>query len=298
MSFLNYLWKGGVTLKKSEMVLIVLLFFITLFSLFFSRILTEGEATNLYGQVIPFFGRGVYHKESFFKGPIFLGTDAVVVLLIAVFVVLKMMVKDTLKQDIITLGFMTVFAYYSASLAFGTVMNPLFLAYIATLALSLYHVLRFLFTYDFASFKSVLETSMLPKGLAFYTGLVGLSVLVWLFDIFPVILNQVPSDVRGMSHTEATYVLDLAFVLPSCLYASIMMKKKPHISLILAFMAHALLMAVGLIVIGQTVMQAMFKVHVSVQEMVVFVFSFTLLSVGSFYYAFKSYAILTKRKEE
>ena len=264
----------------------VLLLFISGAGVFYSAIRLEGTVHNVYGDSVRLFGRGIYAYESQFKGPIFVGTDVVILVLVVVFLVLMSTAASSQVRASLRIGFYTVFLYYTASLSLGTMMNPLFIVYAAACGVLFYRLIFDLAAFDYAPSEQALMERNLPKGLPVFLVVMGLSTFVWFFEIVTLATEGRPSHLIGMQSTEPTYLFDLAVIAPACFIAAYMVKKKQAKGLILAVMMCLLMASIGLIVTSQTITQRMFGVEITLFEMLVFVVTFMVLSTVAFVYLF------------
>jgi len=241
-------------------------------------------AQNVYGDSVQLFGRGIYAYESAFKGPILVGTDLVLFVLAFVFIWQRYVIKNQMINKLIKIGMLTVFLYYVTSLAFGTMMNRLFIVYILGFGLISFKLIFELINLDYPNLEVQLEKINLPKGMRVFLIIMGLSVSVWLSEIIILMVNNRPSELIGMHATEPTYIMDLAIILPTCFTAAYLLKSKKAFGSVLAIMMLTLLSAIGLIVISQNMMQVYFGIEISLSELIVFVLSFVVLSsVAAFY---------------
>ena len=263
---------------------------------FYSKIRFEGTAMNVYGDQVTLFGRGIYAYESLFQGPIFIGTDVVVLVLIIVFLVLMNNMKNEHGKNGLRIGFYTVFLYYSASLSLGTMMNPLFMVYVTAFGALSYRLISGLVKFDYSPSERAVREKRLPKGLSVFLVVLGLSTLVWFFEIITLVFEGRPSHLIGMKSTEPTYVFDLAIVAPACFLAAHMLRKQKAMGVILAIMMCLLMASIGLIVTSQTITQRLFGVEISLFEMLVFVVSFMVLSTIAFFYLLRSFKALQDGK--
>lgn len=276
--------------KYLDLILIIVVLLVSGVGIFYTKVHTTGTAINIYGDVVTFFGRGIYARESLFKGPIYVGTDLVLFLIASSYGVL-LYLKEQKKLNIIKLGYYTIFTYYSASLAFGTIMNEMFLVYICLFSLSMFMLICALIKVDFTKIEKTLKIKNISRGHFVFLIIAGLSVSVWLFEIFGVIINGRPSEIIGMMSTEPTFVIDLAVVLPSCFASAMLLKKRKAFGVILSLMMMSLLAAVGLIVTSQTLFQIYFGIEISLSEAITYVFMFVVLSFFSLFFMKKSYDI-------
>lgn len=276
-------------IKWIELIMILLILTMSGIGIFYSKILITGTSTNIYGDVVEFFGRGIYARESMFKGPIFVGTDLVIFAIAISFLIFLIVSKNQESKKIIQIGYYTVFSYYAASVAFSTMMNEMLLVYIAAFGLSLFLLISSILKLDLSLITKNMENQKISKIHLVFLIISGLSVSVWLFEIFEVIFHGRPSEIIGMMSTEPTFVIDLAIVLPTCIMSMILLKKKQGLGAVLSLMMMSLLSAVGLIVISQTLVQNYFGIEISLFEMIVYVVVFVILAIFSIYFAKKSY---------
>ena len=261
---------------------------------FYHTLRFDKVAENVYGDAVPLFGRGIYAFESAFQGPIFVGTDIVMLCLAVVFVILRWRIRHRMLNDLIHIGFLTIFLYYSASLAFSTMMNPLFIVYMATFALVLFHLIHQLLGFNTEPLEVLLKQHKLPKGLRPFLIIMALSVSVWLLEIGVLMVDGRPSTLIGMKTTEPTYIFDLALIAPTCFLAAIGLKKHRPFSLVLATMMLSLLAAIGSIVIAQNLTQSYFGITIEPIELILFVLIFTVLSGVAIYYLVRLYHSILK----
>jgi hypothetical protein len=127
--------------KNKDMILHTITFAIIILSIITSATgvfyKTGGKAFNFvnqYGDKVKIYGNGLYAHDSYFKAPIFRGTDftilfiAIPVLIVALILDVK---KKKLKNRLFLMSVISLFTYYSTSIAFGVTYNILFLVYIA-----------------------------------------------------------------------------------------------------------------------------------------------------------------------
>lgn len=255
---------------------------------FYRTIRFEKVVENVYGDAITLFGRGIYAYESAFQGPIFVGTDLMMLGFVPLFLLLRWRIRHTILNDVLHIGFLTVFLYYSASLAFSTMMNPLFIVYMATFGLSLFYLIDRLLNVNTQSLKTLVNEHQ-PKGLRVFLLIMALSVSVWLLEIVNLMVEGRPSELIGMKATEPTFIFDLAAIAPTCVLAFVGLKKQRPFSLILAMMMLTLLAAIGTIVIVQNLSQSYFGITIEPIELILFVLMFTALSGVAIYYLIRLY---------
>lgn len=96
------------------------------------------NAINQYGENIKMWGAGIYAHDSYFKAPIFIGSDFTILIFVipmATLTFIKVRKTQSVELFIRSFGVLCLLLYYSASLAFGVTYNYLHLAYISLFGL-------------------------------------------------------------------------------------------------------------------------------------------------------------------
>lgn len=170
-------------------------------------------------------GSGIYNHDSYFKAPIFIGSDMTILLLVIplTLVALYKEVKyRTLKSKLVLTSMNSIILYYGASLAFGVTFNSLFILYTLLFGLSFFTMIYLISEIDREELGNRSKQLELSLGLKIYLFLSGLSLFVaWLPDIIPTYFTGHSLSLIEVYTTEITYILDMAIVSPIifiCLY--------------------------------------------------------------------------------
>ncbi|WP_242851382.1 hypothetical protein [Clostridium sp. DMHC 10] len=180
---------------------------------------TSGKAFNFvnqYGNTVKMYGNGLYARDSLFKAATARGTDftilcvAIPMLIIALILDAK---KKTLKNRLFLTGIISVFMYYSASIAFGITYNILDLVYIALFSSSLFGLIVSITSIHM---KDILIVKSLPyKGIYIFLALSGAALIAaWLPDIITSLIAKSSLSLIEVYTTEITYVLDIGILAP------------------------------------------------------------------------------------
>lgn len=283
-----------------NMLIVISIFTMSTIGVLYSTVLFDLTAENVYGDVVALFGRGIYAYESAFKGPIFIGTDLVMFFLLIIAIASYYLITNQNVKKLVYIGFLTVFLYYVASLAFGTMMNRLFPLYIIAFGLIFFQLVNVLAKYDHKQLEQIFQIEKLPKGIIVFLIIMGLSVSVWLSEIAMLVISNKPSELIGMQSTEPTYIIDLALIAPTCFIAAFQLKHKRAFGVVLSIMMLSLLGAIGLTVIVQNMTQAYFGIEIELYQMIAFVLIFVVLSVVALIYLlklFKRVSLIEKLSE-
>lgn len=153
------------------------------------------NVVNQYGETIKMWGAGIYAHDSYFKAPIFIGSDVTIlvfIILMAMLAFIRARKIQSIEYCIRSFGVLCLLLYYSASMAFGVTYNYLHLAYIALFGLCFFCVwvmLIKLHTLEVQRGKVCLYP--FTKGMKIFLILSGISLfVVWFPDIIASIVNQ------------------------------------------------------------------------------------------------------------
>lgn len=170
-------------------------------------------------------------------------------LLIILYFLIK---KGSTKAILLWLGVLMYIAYSYALYSFFMHFGPWFLLYIAILGISFYSLIG-----------SIIGLSKQPngilkfkgKGAAFYLLINGaLFICLWLLEIIPAIFNgqALPSAASIGFWINPVHVLDLAFILPLMIIASISLFKKGSTGFLLAIPTITFAAIMGIAIISMT----------------------------------------------
>lgn len=270
-----------------QVVIIVLTVFITIFGICSFQTNCSYNVLNQYGETIKLWGAGVYAHDSYFKAPIFIGSDftiLIVVVPLMIFGLFRRKRKSNIDLYINRFAEMSLLLYYAASIAFGVTYNYLCLAYIALFGFSFYYVC-FLFgkLYNIQYTKSDVCTYQVTKGMKVYLIVAGLSLFVaWLPDIISSFVNHTTLELIEVYTTEITYVLDMGIISPLMFVTFYMLKKNKFIGYVLLRMILRVCMGIGILLPMQTVFQLMAGITIPLPALITKVFIFVLLAFFSF----------------
>lgn len=232
----------------------------------------RGDTTTINGQ-------GLYFYDTYFKAPIFRGTDAV-----TLFVLLPLLIfaifyyrRGTLRGQVLLAAALTFFLYNSISVAFGVAYNPLILVYTIYFSASLFAFILALTSIDLSKLAASIAPSVPTRGIAILMMFSSLSVLVWLMDIFTALSRGGAPENLGIYTTEITYPLDLGVIPPVALLTAFLLLRRRPLGYLLAPVMLVLLASVGVVVIGQTIFQALAGITLNPGQLIGYVGTFVIL---------------------
>ncbi len=237
--------------------------------------------TTLRGSEVEIYGSGLYRYDAAFRAPIFRGTDAVTLLICVPALVITTLWtrRGSLRGRLLLTGLLSYFLYYSASLAFGVAFNQLILVYIASFSVSLFAFVSAFSTFSLEEVANFTSARFPRRAVSIFLFVAGASLIVWLIDIVSALANgRIPPHIEPYT-TEVTYVIDLAIILPGAIIAGVLNWKRSGQGTLLAVVFLTLNMLIGLVVIGQSILQAAEGIRLSPAEFGAYVVPFVLLSL-------------------
>lgn len=236
--------------------------------------------TTVHGQEIEMYGQGLYSNDTFFKAPILRGTDAVILLLAVPLLLsaVSLFSQGSMRGHLFLVSLLGCFLYYSTSLVFGVTYNELFLIYVFLFSASLFAFIIGIKTLDKEKLASCIRSDFPHRGTACFLAISGFSLFVWLIDIIGSMVTGHVPDALASYTTEVTYVLDLGIIAPVAFAASYSVFRRVPAGYLLSAIMLLLCSLIGVIVIAQTIAQAMAGITLNIVQAVAFVGVFVLLS--------------------
>ena len=238
--------------------------------------------TSLRGLVVPIYGQGLYHFDTWLIGAGTRGTDATTLVIDIPLLVLAVLLyrRGSLRGMILLAGVLAYFLYYYASLALGNAYNPLFLVYIALVSASLYAFLLTLGSIDLAALPAHFSPGLPRRGIAAYLIAVGLLLLfAWLPPLVTALVqNQAPAAVASYT-TVITFVLDLAIIVPAVFVAALLLLRRAQMGYLLASLLLVLSLTIGVSLMAQGAAQLLAGVPLTAGEILQFMAPFAFLTL-------------------
>ena len=125
-------------MKLSKVDYIIIIIILTLFVITITGInsfdtTNSYEIINQYRDTVKIWGSGIYSHDSYFKAPIFIATDYVVLFILIPLMIIALIVeirKRIVKTKLFLASIIATTLYYSTSIVFGATYNKLHLIYI------------------------------------------------------------------------------------------------------------------------------------------------------------------------
>jgi hypothetical protein len=215
---------------------------------------------TLHGQTVDMFGHGLYQNDSLFTGAAFRGTDVVTLLISLPLLLLSYWQyrRGARNGRILMTGVLFYFLYNGASMAFAATFNPLFLVYTALFSASLFAVIVALATGDAPALARRVRLGFPRRGMAIFMFVVGLAMLfIWLSELIGPLQTGEAPELLGPYTTMFTHGFDLAVITPAVVMAGVFLWQRRPLGYLLAAPLLILCTLIGLVVIGQTISQAL-----------------------------------------
>mgnify|MGYP000605789262 CR=1 FL=1 len=203
----------------------------------------------------------------------FFATQDVVTLLLSIpllFVGLRMARKGSLRGQLLLVGGLGYMLYTYTSYAFGLAYNEFFLLYVALFALVLFTFILALAGLDVALVARKVSDQMPRRGIVlFLAGIAAFLTLAWLERIISAWLAGQPPYGLEANTTLTIQVLDLGFVVPVTVLASVLLWRKQAWGYTLAAILLIKALTMGAALIAMVVAEYLAGVDMSLVESLV-----------------------------
>ena len=240
--------------KIPELIIILLLIIVSLCGILSLDFSNAWSYINQYGDEVKLFGSGIYKDDSYFKAPIFIGSDlCVLFFLVPLFVisVIKDLRASTAKTQLRLVSIEAISLYYAVSLCIGVKYNRIFVLYVILFSLLFFTLIKRM--RDLSANNYSYEMKKSDAAFLIFSG-VSLCV-AWWPDIIPTILNGTSLSLIENYTTEPTYVLDLGIISPLCFIALFLLRKKDSFGLVLYAILLQSIIVVAVMMITQSAVQ-------------------------------------------
>lgn len=247
-------------MNKNIHIIGLLIVFLTLITTFFG-LFNFGEAnprifTNIYGDSVSIYGKGLYKNDAAFFAPIFKGTDFTILILCIPLMFIAVLYDKKRRSrfsGMLLTAMLAFFLYYGASISFGNSYNALFLVYMALFSLSLVGFIWAMMDVN-RRFSDNFTPIKLTAGLKVFLILGGISLFVaWLPDIIQsYFTGKFPLTVY---HTPITHVLDMAIISPAIFICFYLLKKKCFLGIQILVVMLVCILLISIMLPIQTIFQ-------------------------------------------
>ncbi len=279
------------TLHILTIMIILLSIVVTVTGVFYSTNGKPYDFVNQYGDIVKMYGNGIYAHDSYFKAPIFRGTDFTMLFLstpLLIFTLIFDLKRNTLKSKMLLASVISVFTYYSASIAFGVTYNNLLLAYIGLFSLSFFGLVVAFLSIDLKKITENLSSQISSKGIYIFLIITGISLFIaWLPDIISAVMAGRSLSLIEVYTTEITYVLDMGIISPVAFISLYLLKKRNGLGLVLLQMLLILCIIIGIMLPVQSIFQVSAGIEIPMPALITKVAIFSLMSIFALFFEIK-----------
>ncbi|NFS29195.1 hypothetical protein FDF12_11290 [Clostridium botulinum] len=273
--------------------IIILLTAITIVGLYSFRTDESYIITNQYGDSVKIFGNGIYAHDSYFKAPIFIGSDCTMLFLVVPMTIVALIgeiKRRTIKSKLLLTTVTATVLYYSTSIAFGVTYNALHLVYIALFSSSLFAFIILVKSIREDELRKIQKWILPSNGLSVFLVLSGISLFVaWLPDIITSLINGKSLSLIEVYTTEITYVIDMGVISPLIFICLFLLKKKEGLGYILLAIILKICKIIEIMIPIQTLFQTMAGIEIPVPVLITKVGIFVVLAIFAAYFNIKFY---------
>jgi len=276
--------------KFEILIIVIILLLIIIATVGFISFHTDNSyfVKNQYGDDVRIFGAGIYSHDSYFRAPIFIGSDATMLFLTVPLLVIALVVEiknRTEKAKLFLNALLGMVLYYSASIAFGVTYNSLLLAYIALFGTSLFALIISMKKIDIDVLRRLHGKPLPMKGITVFLVVTGLALFIaWVPDIIASLISAKPLALIEVYTTEVTYVIDMGIISPLMFICLNLLKKEDEFGRVLLSMLLMICLIMGVMLPVQTVYQMLAGIELPIQAIVSKVGIFVLLAAFAAYF--------------
>lgn len=277
--------------KVLNILIILLLLIITIISICSFNTSHSYEFVNQYGDSIQMWGAGIYAHDSYFKAPIFIGSDVTILLFVvplSIVTFLRVWKEQSVENYICSFGIASLLLYYSASLAFGVTYNSLHLVYITLFGVCLFSVCMLIAKLHTIGIKQEKVCNYhFTKGMKVFLIVAGISLFVaWLPDIIMSITSGTSLELIEVYTTEITYVLDMGIISPLMFITYYLIRHEDFIGYVLLRMIFKVCMCIGIMLPIQTIFQLLAGISIPIPALITKMFIFVIMALFATYFEY------------
>jgi len=216
--------------------------------------------TTVYGDTVEIYGKGIYRHDSTFVAALFRGTDAITLFISIPLLLISYLFyrRGSLRGSLFMIGMILYFLYVGVSYTFSTIFNSMFLFYTALFSASLFATMIAFTSFDTELLISKVTSGMPRRGMAIFLIVAGLGTLMlWISELIgPMMTGTAPANL-GPYTTMFTHGFDSAVITPATVVTGILLLQRKPLGYLLAPPLLILCTLIGVVVISQTISQAL-----------------------------------------
>jgi hypothetical protein len=257
---------------------------------------TEGEPyefTNQYGDLVKMYGKGLYANDSYFRAPIFRGTDFTIFFIVCPLMIFSLifdMIKSNVRSRLFLTALIGVMAYYATNVAFGVTYNFMMLVYIFLFGTTFYSSILAMKTIDNQQVAEGIESPLPYNSLYVFLVITGIALFgAWMPDIVEAWIENRPLLLIESYTTEITYVLDMGIIAPLAFVVLYLLRKREGIAYVLLDILLTLAIVIGIMVPIQTAFQLHQNIELPIEALITKIGIFVFLGAFAIFFKAKLY---------
>lgn len=275
--------------KVLDILIVILLLIVTIIGICSFNTSHSYGFMNQYGDNIKMWGAGIYAHDSYFKAPIFIGTDISILLFVvplSLVTFLRTWKEQSVENYICSFGIVSLLLYYSASLAFGVTYNSLHLVYITLFGGCLFSVCMLIAKLHTIGIKQEKVCNYhITKGMKVFLIVAGISLFVaWLPDIIMSFTSGTSLELIEVYTTEITYVLDMGIISPLMFITYYLIRHEDFIGYVLLRMIFKVCMCIGIMLPIQTIFQLLAGISIPMPALITKMLVFVIMALFAIYF--------------
>jgi hypothetical protein len=216
--------------------------------------------TTIYGNTVDIYGHGIYSHDSSFVAPLLRGTDTITLFVAVPLLLVSYLYyrRGSLRGSIFMTALLTYFLYIGVTYTFSVIFNAMFLFYVVLFSASLFATITAFTMFDVESLACKLTPATPRRGMAFFMIIAGVgTLLLWLSELIgPLMTGTAPANL-GPYTTMFTHGFDSAVITPATVLTGIFLLRRKSLGYLLVAPLLILCTMIGVVVISQTISQAL-----------------------------------------
>jgi hypothetical protein len=170
---------------------------------------------------------------------------------------------------LIAAGALAYLLYYAAARGLDTAYNNMFLVYLGLFSSCTFAFILAFTAIDLPSLAASISPHLPRRGLAIFMFVAGLgTAFIWLSDAVSAVLANKAPTALGPHTTVVTYTIDVGIIAPTCLLAGVLLLRRKPMGALLTAILTIMLAQIGVMVIGQTIVQLSAGIRFSPGELI------------------------------
>lgn len=174
--------------------------------------------------------------------------------------------RGSRRAFVLWAGILVFVAYYYAFYGFGYVLTVYYPLYLALMGLSIYSLVGLLVSIDRVEFRAAVRAEMPVRLGSVVLGITALFVPIWM----SMIVQRMAS--HEVETTDLVFVLDLAYLIPACVYAAVQLWRRTAVGYLLSGPLLFKAMISGILLTGGELLKVSRGFPLAVDQLLIYLF--------------------------